>query len=114
MFIANSVYYTKPTIHINSYNIVFNKEINYCNELSELFFDIKPMLESKTKIEEQPKDLSITLEHETKLAAEETDLVLLFFTAIYYDCFVNISKNNIAKYIFRVIDGDIKNIQVLN
>lgn len=99
-----------PAITIQSYEIVFDKDINYCNEISDLFLTIRPTIWSSSFIYERPKELSITLQHTTNLVAKETDLLLLYFTATYYDCFVKIRNNEIHKYTFRVIDGDIKDI----
>jgi len=99
-----------PKLLTNTYELNFNGKINYCDEIYNLFNKISPVLASDIKIKED-NDLSISLTHHTALAGKETDLVLLYLTAVYYDCNVNIYANDRLKYILKIIDGYVKKIE---
>jgi hypothetical protein len=97
----------------NTYELNFDREINYCDELKHLFYNIKETLESNITVSHDD-NLNISISHHTPLAGKEADLVLLYLTAVYYDCDVNIYANKNLKYILKIIDGYVKRIEIAN
>jgi len=89
------------------YSLIFNKDINYCQEILESFNILNDGMISNWCIDDDGKNLIINIFHETSVATKETDLFFVFLTSIYYDCNVigNVKDKN--PYNIRIIDGQI-------
>lgn len=96
------------------YQLIFDKAINYCNEIKDLFDTIKNTLNSKYQVLEDDKQLCIEIEHDSILVSQEVNVVLLFLTAIYYDCHAVVYTDSNKQYKIHLIDGAIDYIESIN
>jgi len=93
-----------------SYKLIFNKHINYCQEIAESFSTINEGLASNWIMKEDDDNLVISIFHDTSIATKETDLFFIFLTSLYYDCEVRGKSEYKDSYAVRMIDGKLKPI----
>ena len=91
-----------------SYSIVFDKHINYYEEIKDSFNTLNDGMLSHWTITETEKDLIINIFHDTSLATKEADLFFIFLTSLYYDCEIMAKVGEKNPYTMRLIDGKIK------
>jgi hypothetical protein len=103
LFKNNSILSSKDGVI--QYDLIFNKSINYTNEIHGLFDTVSPTLKSKSKIVENKENLIITMENSHKVIVNDIDIVLMMFTAVYYDCDLVITTDKIGQFKTKVVDG---------